>query len=90
VTSLQQVYESSQPVKNTSTFMFSNFNEQLIEPQPKPRFSERQAVPRWCFTTEGKVLCKERSSEEEYKVNTFCNKIQGFGANKFLTVFSNS
>jgi hypothetical protein len=45
VTSPQHVYKSSQSVKNTTTFMFSNVNEHLIEPQAKSRFSERQAVP---------------------------------------------
>jgi hypothetical protein len=70
VTSLEQIRESSESVKNTTTFLFSNFNEHLIEAQPKPRFSERvKRFHEWNFTTEGKVLCKERSDEGEYKEN---------------------
>jgi hypothetical protein len=70
VTSLEQIRETSESVRNTTTFLFSNFNEYLIEAQPKPRYSEGvKHFYEWHFTTEGKVLCRERSGEGEYNEN---------------------
>jgi hypothetical protein len=70
VTFFQQIRESSESVRNTTTFLFSNFNEHLIETQPKPRFSEGiKHFNEWHFSTEGKVLCRERSGEGEYNEN---------------------